>query len=194
MIRITGGTIRGRKITPPTDNSIRPTSDRAREALFNMLTHNPLLNEGRDAPLPRGARILDVFAGCGAVGLEALSRGAASVIFLEKDPVALSLIRRNLRNTGLGANGLVLETDATNPGPARRPPADLLYLDPPYKEGEKGPAALSALAENGWIAARALCILENDAKTPAPPAPDGFTMLEERRWGRIRMRFLRWRE
>ena len=191
MIRIVGGTARGSRIAPPQDNRIRPTSDRAREALFNMLAHNPLLNEGRDTPLPRRAHMLDVFAGCGAVGIEALSRGAAEVVFLDNDPAALSLIRRNLRDTKLGDRGLVLETDATNPMPAPYAPADLVYLDPPYGDEGKGPVALEALTRKGWVAAGALCILESDGKRPSPPLPAGFTLLEERRWGRIRMSFLR---
>lgn len=191
MIRIVGGTARGARITPPQDSRIRPTSDRAREALFNMLAHNSTLNEGRDMPLPRGVHMLDVFAGCGAVGIEALSRGAEEVVFLDNDPDALSLIRRNLRDLKLGGRGLVLDMDATNPIPAPYAPANLVYLDPPYGDEGKGAAALEALAHKGWLAAGALCILESDGKRPPPVAPVGFDLQEERRWGRIRMSFLR---
>ena len=184
-MRVVAGKWRGRALEAPADRAVRPTSDRARESLFDLLTQgrvargqNPLLD----------ARVLDVFAGTGALGIEALSRGAAEALFLEKDPAALALIRRNLRQLGAVREGLVIQADATHPPPARAA-ASVAMLDPPYRSGLAAPA-LAALLAAGWLAPDALVSVELEkGEDFAPPA--GFTLVDERRYGKARLVFLR---
>src|SRR5690554_3376836 len=129
-MRIIAGTWRGRRLKTPEGFEIRPTSDRVREALFGILAHAPAWRRPA-GPLPLDAVVLDAFAGTGAAGIEALSRGARAAIFLERDPRAAALIRRNLAQLGAEQRGVVVERDATLPGRASRT-ADLALLDPPY--------------------------------------------------------------
>ena len=186
-MRIVAGRHRGRPIAAPEGRDLRPTADRVREAVFNALCHgNARIGEG-DAV--RGAVVLDAFAGTGAMGLEAASRGAAHVALMELDHAALHLCRRNVADLGEQARVTVLAGDCLNPVRAAAP-CDLVLLDPPYRSGLAGPA-LAALARAGWIAAGALCVVELAAKERfAPPA--GFTVLDERRYGAARVVFLRW--
>jgi 16S rRNA (guanine966-N2)-methyltransferase len=181
-MRIVGGRHRGRALVAPPGRDIRPTSDRAREALFNILTH------GEHAELLRDATVLDAFAGTGAFGLEALSRGAAEAYFIENARPALDALRRNIDALGETARASVRSGDATRPPPAPKA-ATLAFLDPPYRSG-LGPAAVEALAAAGWLAGDALVILEISAKEEVA-TPERFDVADERRYGAARLVFLK---
>ena len=183
-VRIIGGKHRGRRLAAPEGLSVRPTSDRAREALFDILAH------GRfgERPVYEEARVLDAFAGTGAFGLEALSRGAAQASFIEKDRAALAALGANIAALGEQKNAAVLAGDALRP-PRAGAPASLAFLDPPYGEDAAAPA-LVALAAAGWLAPEALAVVEMAARQTLTP-PEGFTLLEERRYGAARIVFLR---
>src|SRR6516162_6966738 len=145
-MRIVGGRHRGRRLLAPTGDTVRPTSDRAREALFNILTHGQLADDG----IPfAGAAVLDAFAGTGAFGLEALSRGAAEAFFIERDPEAVAVLRRNVASLGESAHAELIPGDATRP-PRARAPCAVVFIDPPYGSGLAGPA-LEALDSAGWL-------------------------------------------
>lgn len=181
-MRIVGGRHRGRALEAPPGATVRPTSDRAREALFNILSH------GRLAAPFRDAAVLDAFAGTGALGLEALSRGAAEAFFIESDRAALEALRRNVKTLGEELRAHVIAGDVTRPPPARRGAA-LAFLDPPYRSGLAAPA-LAALAEAGWLAPTALVTVEIAAKEEFTPPP-GFEVIDERRYGAARLLILR---
>jgi 16S rRNA (guanine966-N2)-methyltransferase len=181
-MRIVGGKHRGRALVAPRGPTVRPTSDRAREALFNILAH------GSYAAPYLDAAVVDAFAGTGALGLEALSRGAAEAYFIESDRPALEALRRNIASLGEGARAHVIAGDATGLPPARHSAA-LAFLDPPYRSG-LGPPALAALAAAGWLAPAALATVEVAAKEDFA-APAGFTLLDERRYGAARLLILR---
>lgn len=189
-MRVVGGRLRGRPLLGPEDASVRPTADRAREALFGLLTQGRVVQErlAEGRPLLPGARVIDAFAGTGALGIEALSRGAESAVFLETAPAALAVLRQNLRALGLVREGEVLPADATRP-PAPRQPADLLLMDPPYRSGLAAPA-LEALSAAGWLATDALVAIEQEKGEPLLPPP-GFVELDRRRYGRAEFVFLR---
>ena len=197
-MRIVAGRHRGRTITAPADDSVRPTSDRVRENLFNILAHGklaPASSGGEGAPLLAEARVLDVFAGSGALGLEALSRGAADAVFVEQDLTALECIRRNLIALGEEKRATLVQADACHPPAPSKvrghpTPRSLLFLDPPYRSGLAA-SALAALAESGWLAPNAIAVVELEAKDAFEP-PAGFTRADERRYGRTRLLFLRW--
>jgi 16S rRNA (guanine966-N2)-methyltransferase len=176
LVRIVAGTHRGRLLAPPPDDRIRPTSDRVREALFNSLRHRL----GGFA----GKRVLDGFAGTGALGLEALSQGADRALFLDNDRAAVALARRNAQTLGLGDRAAFRLLDATRPG-AADDRYDLILLDPPYGAGLAA-AALSALAAAGWLAADALIAIEADKAQPER-IPEGFATLIARDYGRTRI-------
>ncbi len=182
-MRIVGGRHRGRRLRAPA--GARPTADRLREALFDILTHGGF---GGGASLVRGAVVVDAFAGSGALGLEALSRGAARLTCMERDPAACAMIGANAEALGEEARVAVLKADATRPPPAPAP-CDLVFLDPPYGKGLALPA-LAALARAGWIAANAVIAVELAARDPFQP-PEGFALVDERRYGRARILFLR---
>ena len=184
-MRVIGGKFRGRKLASPEDARIRPTSDRAREALFNILAHADLTTDGT-SPLG-GAVVLDACCGTGAMGIEALSRGAARAAFLDNDPAALDLVRASLK--ALDVTAQILRVDVRHPGRATEA-ASLVFLDPPYGEGIAAPA-LTALAEHGWIVPAALVVVETGPRDDfAPPA--GFTALDERKYGKARFALLRY--
>jgi 16S rRNA (guanine966-N2)-methyltransferase len=189
-MRIVSGAYRGRNLIAPEGVATRPTSDRAREAVFNVLEHAPW------SPGVRDIRVMDLFAGSGALGLEALSRGAAFCLFVETDPAARGAIRDNVE--ALGAKGELFgktrihRRDATDLGP--RPggdgaPFDLVFLDPPYAKG-LGEKALAELLAGGWLAAGAVAVLERGADEPEPDTP-GFVRLDDRRYGAARVFFLK---
>lgn len=158
-MRITGGTLRGRALAAPEGLTTRPTTDRVREALFNVLAHHDWGESGD--PLA-DAIVLDAFAGTGALGLEAVSRGASFACFFEKDRPALRVLRENIDRLKLGERTAILPADATKPPRAQRP-CSLVFLDPPYRKGLI-PAALKALAAQGWIAPGAMLICETAKK------------------------------
>ena len=183
-MRIVAGKLRGRTIAAPPGDVVRPTSDRVREAVFNVLAHG-------DAKL-EGARVLDAFAGSGALGLEALSRGAAFATFIDSAPDAIAAIRQNADALGVARECRVIRGDALQP-PRADAPCNLVFLDPPYgfdrKAGERlAASALKQLAEAGWIADGATIVVELGG--PFVP-PEGFTLTDERRYGRTRIAFLK---
>ncbi|MFA5122748.1 16S rRNA (guanine(966)-N(2))-methyltransferase RsmD [Zavarzinia sp.] len=181
-MRIVAGRNKGRVLATPEDRSVRPSADRLREAVFSMLG-------ARVPPLPQDARVLDVFAGTGAMGLEALSRGAARVVLIEKDGAALRLIAENVKRLRGEGTCSVLGRDATAPG--KPPPgftADLAFLDPPYAKG-LNEAALAALLREGWLAPGALVVAEHDGRED-PVWPAGFTVEDRRRYGKGAVTFL----
>jgi len=182
-VRIIAGRHRGRALHAPEGRAVRPTSDRAREALFDILAHGRFA----DRPVFEEARVLDAFAGTGAFGLEALSRGAAQATFIEKDKGALAILRGNIAALGEERRAAVLAADALHP-PQAAAPVTLAFLDPPYNEDLAAPA-LAALGAARWLAPEALVVVEVAARqTLVPPA--GFTLLEERRYGAARLVFL----
>ena len=175
-MRIVGGTRRGTALAglgrgDPAAH-LRPTADRVRESLFNVLT------QGRLGNVVAGARVLDLFAGTGALGLEALSRGAAEVTFVENGRRATALLDRNIALCRAGDLARVLRRDATRPGPGR--PHDLVFLDPPYGTG-LGERAIAAARRQGWLAPGALVVWEDAGPPPLPP---WLERLDERRHGR----------
>jgi len=177
-MRIVAGVHRGRALQAPTGKAVRPTADRTRQALFNLLEHGRIAADGARVA---GARVLDVFAGTGALGLEALSRGAASLTAMERDAAALALIRANVAMLGETERTTLLQADALAP-PQAPAPAGLIFLDPPYGEDLAAPALL-ALEAQGWIAEGAIVAVETGSKDPFEPPP-GFTALDARRYGR----------
>ena len=186
-MRIIAGKHRGRPLALPEGSDIRPTADRVREAMFNLLCHgNARIGEG-DAV--RRAIVLDGFAGTGALGLEAVSRGAAHVTLMERNHAALSLCRDNVEILKEQDRVTVLGGDCLAPVRAAQA-CDLIFLDPPYRSGAAGDA-LAALARTGWIAPGALCVVELAAKEPFTPPADA-ELLDERRYGTARVVFLRW--
>lgn len=181
-MRIVGGEFRGRPLAAPRSQSIRPTTDRAREALFNVLAH------GMGDPVD-GARVLDLFSGTGALGLEALSRGAAFCMFIEEAAEARGLIRTNVEAFGLTGRTKIFRRDATKLGPAGTvQPFSLVFADPPYGMG-LGDKALRGAREGGWLAPKALCVVEERADAPFEAGP-GFTLLDRRDYGETVIRFL----
>jgi len=184
-VRIVGGRHRGRRLLAPPGDTVRPTSDRAREALFNILSHGQFAAEG--IPFV-GAAVLDAFAGTGALGLEALSRGAAEAVFFERDREALMVLRRNVAFLGESARAHILPYDATRP-PRAGLRCTVAFFDPPYRSGLAAPA-LEAVAAAGWLTEDALAVVEVGARDAfAPPA--GFTPLDSRVYGAGRLVFLR---
>jgi 16S rRNA (guanine966-N2)-methyltransferase len=164
---------------------VRPTSDRARENLFNVLVH------GLGVAF-EGIAVADLFAGSGALGLEALSRGAARAVFVDSSPDALHAIKANAARLGEWRNVMLLKLDAARlPPPPRLAggPFALAFLDPPYDSGLALPA-LQGLAARGWLKPGALCVVEVAALEPFEP-PRGFTVADERTWGAARVVFVR---
>ena len=172
-MRIVGGRLRGRTLAAPRSQAIRPTADRLREALFNILMH------AYGDPVT-GARVLDLFAGTGALGLEALSRGAAFALFVDDGAEARALLRENVEALGLAAATRIFRRDATKLGPAHPlEPFSLVFLDPPYGKGLAEKALVSA-REGGWFTNDALIVVEEAAA--AFQAPDGFEEVERRQY------------
>ena len=182
-LRIIAGAWRGRAIDVPEGDAIRPTSDRAREALFNRLAHG-FAEHGFQLS---GARVVDVFAGTGALGLEALSRGAAQTTFLERDLGAVALIKRNVAKFGAEDRAVVLNADAVNL-PRAAGAHDLALLDPPYAQDLALPA-LASLARQGWLKPGALLGVETEVDETLGEVAQ-FTVLDRRAYGRAAVTFL----
>ena len=183
-MRIVGGRLRGSALRAPAGPDVRPTADRVRESVFNVLAHGIRLDL-------EGTTVIDVFAGSGALGLEAMSRGAAHGVFIDDSNAALGAIRKNAGPLGLGRRIILLRLDARRLPPpplAARTPAGLVFLDPPYDSGLV-PAALGGLLAKGWLADDAVCVAEVAAKEPLDP-PKGFRAIDERAYGRARVVFL----
>lgn len=174
-MRIIAGELKGRMLLAPTGRVTRPTADRARETLFNLLEHG-----GFERPELAGARVLDVFAGAGTLGFEALSRGAAFVTFVENWKGAAKTIENNAMRMKVGERVKVLNSDATRM-PLAQVPADILFLDPPYGEGLI-PLALASLSKQGWLKSSSLAVCEIAAKEDFAP-PEGFAVRHERTAG-----------
>jgi 16S rRNA (guanine966-N2)-methyltransferase len=181
-MRIVGGRLRGRALAAPKSQAIRPTADRLRESLFNMLAH------GYGDPVT-GARVLDLFAGTGALGLEAISRGAAFALFVDDGAEARALMRGNVESLGLGGVTRIFRRDATKLGAAHPvEPFSLAFLDPPYGKGLAEQALASARA-GGWLLPDALIVVEEATGTFR--APDGFEEIERRAYDDTELIFLR---
>ena len=185
-MRIVAGQYKGKALVAPEGQTTRPTSDRARESIFNILQHAPW---ARDL---NGARALDLFAGSGALGLEAISRGAAFCLFVETGEEARGAIRDNVEAFGLFGCTRIHRRDATDLGP--RPasagaPFDLAFLDPPYAKG-LGEKALAELLQHGWLQPGATVVFERGADEADPITP-GYEWLDARAYGAARVLFLR---
>lgn len=182
-MRIVGGRFKGRPLKSPSSNATRPTSDRLREALFNVLAH--AYGDAAD-----GAKVLDLFAGTGALGLEALSRGAKFALFVDDATEPRSVIRANVEALGLGGVTGISRRDATKLGVAAAGERyDLVFCDPPYGRGLAELALAGALA-GGWLAPEALVLVEESVEA-AFTAPEGFEELERRRYDATEVVFLR---
>jgi 16S rRNA (guanine966-N2)-methyltransferase len=158
-VRVIGGRWRGMNLAAlgagDPGAALRPTTDRVRESLFNLLAHGPY----GDPPPPEGRRVLDLFAGTGALGIEALSRGAATASFVDQGAKALALLRRNLERLGAAEDARIISRDTTRLGRNPGAPFDLVFLDPPYGRGLGERALVSAMA-GGWVAPGALVVWE----------------------------------
>jgi 16S rRNA (guanine966-N2)-methyltransferase len=184
-MRIVGGRLKGRALHGPKSDAIRPTSDRLRESLFNILVHS------YGDPLP-GARVIDLFAGTGAFGLEAISRGADFCLMVDDGAQARALIRENVETIGLGGVTRIFRRDARKLGESPPgPPYDLAFLDPPYGKALAEPA-LDALDKGFWLAPDALVIVEEAAAVELAPSP-AYQTLERRDYGETQLVFLRYR-
>jgi len=182
-MRVVGGRLKGRTLASPSSRDIRPTADRLRESLFNILLH------AYDDPI-EGARVLDLFAGTGALGIEAVSRGAKFTLFVDNGAEARALLRNNVEALGLGGVTKVYRRDATRLGPAHpMEPFALVFLDPPYRM-KLAEQALASLRDGGWLAKDALLVVE-EAKAAAFAAPEGFAELERRVYDDTEFTFLR---
>ena len=171
-MRVVGGRLRSREIAAPKSSAIRPTADRLRESLFNILIH------GYGDPVT-GARVLDLFAGTGALGIEALSRGANYVLFVDDGAEARALLRENTQTLGLAGVTRIFRRDATQLGPCYPvEPFTLAFLDPPYGKG-MAELALASAREGAWLVPSAIVVVE-EAKDAAFKTPDGYTELERR--------------
>lgn len=176
-MRIIGGKFSGRTIISPDGRGTRPTTDRTRESIFNILAH-------RDDFSFEGARVIDLFAGSGALGFEAMSRGAEWCLFVETEAAARGAIRDNIEALGLFGSTRLHRRSATTLGPKPAgvgPPFTLAFLDPPYRK-DLAPPALRTLKSGDWLAEDALVIVEQ-AKDEAPAEADGFTEVDRRLYG-----------
>jgi 16S rRNA (guanine966-N2)-methyltransferase len=186
-VRITGGTLRGRALAAPPDGRVRPTSDKVRQAIFNILAHNDFgIGFGLE-----GARAADLFAGTGALGLEAISRGAAWCLFVDDSAESRALIRANVEAFGLTGASKIWRRDATALGPlgaGAGGPFDLVFLDPPYRKNLVVPA-LASLRDGGWLADNAVLIAET-AADEAFDVPEGFAAQDTRAYAETRVSIL----
>lgn len=188
-MRIVGGAFKGRALKAPSSQAVRPTTDRAREALFNILAHNAdLFAQGQSLD---GANVIDLFAGTGALGLEALSRGASFALFVDSSIEGRGLIRENMIVCGVASRARLFKRDAAKIGErGKMNPFTLAFLDPPYNKG-LGEKTLDTLHTGGWLAADALVILEEAANANVT-LPATFKLLDARYMGAAKLQFLRY--
>jgi len=185
-MRVTGGNFRGRTLAAPGGNRVRPTSDKVRQAIFNILSHNEF-GVGLE-----GARVADLFAGTGAMGIEAISRGASFCLFVDDAAESRALIRTNVEAFGLTGVTKIWRRDAADLGamsPGAGGPFDYVFLDPPYRKNLLAPA-IASLREGGWLAAGAILIAELAADEDVPPV-DGCELLDHRHYGETKVMLLR---
>ena len=183
-MRIIGGKFRGQTLAAPPGRDTRPTSDRVREAIFNILNH------GAAAVAIEGARVLDLFAGTGALGLEAVSRGARFCQFIDDRAEARGIIRRNADALGVIGQCKIWRRDATRLGPcAPQPPYELVFIDPPYGK-LLGEQTLRSLAEGGWLAKDAVTVLEESTRSEID-MPKGMMQMDERVYGDTKVLFIK---
>lgn len=183
-MRVVGGSLRGRALATPAHEGVRPTSDRVRESLFNILLH------GIDGFEIERVRVIDLFAGTGALGVEALSRGAAYALLVDSEPESRALIRRNVEAFGLTGATKIWRRDATDLGPAgNMTPFGLAFLDPPYGQG-LAERALASLVGGGWLAPGAVVVVE-ERKGAAPVLPAPLAEIDRRGWGDTEVTFAR---
>jgi 16S rRNA (guanine966-N2)-methyltransferase len=178
MTRIVAGVAKGRTLQVPRGSATRPTSDRVREALFSRLDHEGVLH---------GARVLDLYAGSGALGLEAASRGAAHVLLVDSSPAAVAVCRRNV--AALGLPDVEVRSQAVPAALAATPdePYDLALLDPPYDLSEDALAEVLARLEVGWLAPGAVVVVERSSRSPEPVWPAALLRFDDRRYGETRL-------
>lgn len=187
-MRITGGLHKGVTLNSPTNNTIRPTADRVRESLFNILHHGDLVDLD-------GAVALDLFCGAGTLGLEALSRGAAACLFIDGSASSLKLCRQNAAKVNPAAPCIFLKHDLTRAFPTAHtadipPPADIIFLDPPYAKN-LGARAITHICQTDFINKNTLIVMEMAAKYPEDANIPGFKLLDERKYGDTIIRFYR---
>lgn len=185
-MRIIAGKHRGRRIAMKDDAGIRPTSSRTREAIFNILMHNNFGLEGDNIIV--GKRIVDIFCGTGALGLEALSRGAEHVTFIDRNPQSLALVRETAAHFKEEQNAAFVRSDSTALPKATRS-FSVAFADPPYDQGQAAPA-LNSLRQNGWLEQNAIIVVEISAKELIQ-LPEGFEQLDERKYGNSKVLILR---
>jgi 16S rRNA (guanine966-N2)-methyltransferase len=185
-MRITGGNFRGRALVPPRDAKVRPTSDKVRQAIFNLLDHAPALAGFSLA----GARVVDFFAGTGALGLEALSRGASYCLFVDDSPESRALIRENVEAFGLTGASKIWRRNAALPGRLDTlAPFGVAFLDPPYRQALIEPA-LKGLAAGDWLQQNAIAVVESNESEILDPVAD-YEMLDRRVYGDTAVMLLR---
>lgn len=184
MLRIIGGSRRTRRLGAPIGRKVRPTSERVREAIFNILQHNNLSGQSL-----KGAKALDLFAGTGALGLEALSRGANYVTCIENDRAAIACITKNVETLGFEAHVNIIQADATNL-PKAHPEFDYVFLDPPYGHGYSTPA-LCSIDQGKWLKNEAIVILES-SENEVPNIPSSYESLKCRVYGTTTIHILRY--
>lgn len=182
MTRIIAGTAGGHRLQSPAGRETRPTSDRVREALFSRLEHDGLLD---------ATRVLDLYAGSGALGLESLSRGARSAVLVEQGQAAARTIRRNLGSTGLGDGQVITDrVERVLSRPMVGAPFDLVIADPPYLMDEAELAqVLHRLVEGRWLATHAVVVVERSTRTPEPTWPCGLALYDDRKYGETHVWF-----
>ena len=183
-MRVTSGRLKGRNLVAPPDLRVRPTSDKVRQAIFNILEHQDF-----GAFTLQGARVVDLFAGTGALAIEALSRGARYALLVDDAAESRALVRQNVEAFGLTGATKIWRRDATQLGPNSGEPYALAFLDPPYRKDLVVPA-LEALRDGKWLAPDAVVVVET-AADEALALPDGFTLADERSYGETRVLFLR---
>ena len=188
-MRIVAGRHKGRRIWAPPGRDIRPTSDRVREAVFNILEHREWIAGDAGGPGLRGVRVLDAFYGTGALGFEALSRGAEHAIFMDDAQDAIAACRHNADALGEVDRAEILRMSCLRPARAGRA-VDLVFSDPPYF-GDLAAPSLAALGTAGWIQRGTICVVQTAAAEPFE-TPDRCETVDDRRYGATRIRFLRW--